>query len=260
MDAEWLNGLIQNHISWLSNELKIDKINGQTYIHTPYLDVSNDRISIELSEMRDGQLVISDSGNTLTDLWLEGLSVKHGRRAELLNGILAGFGVKKEDDHLYLITTPDGFARDLLYFVQCVISVYDLVYTKEEVVVDIFSESVDRWLRERAESRGFDYQREVRVDGVSGDSVAMDFVVSQNGSRKYLKLMKDHPNSISSVFLAFSELKTENGNGESRRDKIGIWNDTGGRGVRRESNAKIHRVCTPVRWMNKEVELVPMLP
>ena len=260
MDTAKVNALLRKHIEWLSSELDVTRVNGNCYICTPYLNEANDYISLQVAGLADGRILLSDYGNTLADLDLSGLSVRHGKRAEIFSGILAGFGVTEDQGHLTVKTTPEDFGRDMLCLIQCVTAVYDLVYTREEIVVDIFTGMVEGWLENLSEKRHFCYQKDVWLSGISGDQVKIDFMVSQNGTDNYLKLIRDHPNSINAAFVVFSELTRENAREPKNGSKIGVLDDTENHDIKywKKMN-KLFRVCDLVKWTSRDTELAPRL-
>src|SRR5271166_2102614 len=137
--------LIDGYWRWLRDRSSIRQINDWTEITTPYLDRHNDYVQIYAR--REGKnYVLSDGGDTLTDLEQSGCSIDGPKRQAILSSILNGFGIERVENDLRVHATPENFSIRKHNLVQAILSVHDMFYLASPTVEALFFEDVAAWL------------------------------------------------------------------------------------------------------------------
>ena len=141
--------LIGDYLRWLKEGLRVSELDGSCQVATPFLDRHNDEIEIYI-EKRNGGLVLTDDGYTLTDLQATGMTFETAKRKTHLQSILNGFGVRQENGELLVAATAHDFPQKKHALVQAILSVNDMFVMAEEHVLSLFKEDVTRFLDENA--------------------------------------------------------------------------------------------------------------
>src|SRR5438093_11227809 len=103
--------LISDYLRWLKEGLEVSELEGGgCKIATPFLDRHNDEIEIYV-ERRNGGLLLTDDGYTLSDLEASGMTLSTGKRKAHLQTILNGFGVQLQGDELQAHASPHDFPQ-----------------------------------------------------------------------------------------------------------------------------------------------------
>ena len=119
--------LVNAYIEWLRQNISIKEINGIYEITTPFLDRHNDHLQIYVKKS-DGGLILTDNGQTITNLRLSGFEFTPEKR-QILNFTLKSFGIQLIDEELVAKATPEDFPQKkhnliqaILYISSCNIS------------------------------------------------------------------------------------------------------------------------------------------
>jgi hypothetical protein len=139
-------------------------------IATPFLDRHNDEIEIYV-EKRNGGLLLTDDGYTLSDLESSGMTFSTEKRKGHLTAILNGFGVKLEGDELHVPATLQDFPQKKHSLMQAMLAVNDMFVMGEEHVLSLFKEDVQKFL----ESNGIPVFPDFKLSGRSGFDHKFDF-------------------------------------------------------------------------------------
>ncbi len=102
--------LVDHYVQWLRDKTTLRRVNGGwVEITTPHLDRHNDYLQIHVRR-EDGHFLLSDQGYILEDLEDSGCRLDEGRRRQLLDATLRGFGIELADDKLVVRACNDDFA------------------------------------------------------------------------------------------------------------------------------------------------------
>ncbi len=137
--------LVDEYIRWLKEELRVTELDGSCQISTPFLDRHNDAIEIYV-EKKDGSLRLTDDSYTIRDLRASGMEFTTEKRKAHLAGVLNGFGVKFENDEIYIVGSVDDFPQKKHNLVQAILAVNDMFVMAEEHVLSLFKEDVALFL------------------------------------------------------------------------------------------------------------------
>ena len=102
MNDSWINNSITEYYNWLRDKTQVlkNEESGWFTITTPFLGLFNDYIEIYV-KFSDGRLILSDDGQTLTNLELEGASIlRSNKRKEWFEMILLNYGVTLKNNEL----------------------------------------------------------------------------------------------------------------------------------------------------------------
>lgn len=147
-------------------------------IATPFLDRHNDEIEIYVDK-RNGGLVLTDDGYTVTDLEAGGMTFETEKRKAHLQAILNGFGVRIENGELLVAATPHDFPQKKHALVQAILSINDMFIMAEEHVLSLFKEDVARFLEQNAIPVFPDF----KLSGRSGFDHKFDFGLPKTPKR-----------------------------------------------------------------------------
>jgi predicted RNA-binding protein YlqC (UPF0109 family) len=111
--------LVNAYIEWLRQNISIKEINGMYEITTPFLDRHNDHLQIYVKKS-DGGLILTDNGQTITNLRLSGFEFTPEKR-QILNSNLKSFGIQLIDEELVAKTTPEDFPQKKHNLIQAIL-------------------------------------------------------------------------------------------------------------------------------------------
>ncbi len=170
--------LIESYIQWLREGVSVKQTGEYCEITTPFLDRHNDAIQLFV-EGQNGNLRISDDGYTLSDLRSTGFELSTAKRNALLINILNGFGVKCDDDELYVNATVKEFAQKKHNLVQAILAIGDLFALAEPHVLSLFKEDVRNFLQEH----NVHFFHDFKLTGKSGFDHKFDFALPKTRSK-----------------------------------------------------------------------------
>jgi len=111
--------LVNAYIEWLRQNISIKEINGIYEITTPFLDRHNDHLQIYVKKS-DGGLILTDNGQTITNLRLSGFEFTPEKR-QILNFTLKSFGIQLIDEELVAKATPEDFPQKKHNLIQAIL-------------------------------------------------------------------------------------------------------------------------------------------
>jgi len=117
--TKFCKNLINDYIEWLRQNINIKEINGMYEITTPFLDKHNDHLQIYVKKS-DGGLILTDNGQTITNLRLSGFEFTPEKR-QILNSNLKSFGIQLIDEELVAKATPENFPQKKHNFIQAIL-------------------------------------------------------------------------------------------------------------------------------------------
>ena len=121
----WVNTSVDNYYNWLREKTFIQKdINTDWFlINTPFMGAFNDTIEI-YAQKNGNQLKLSDNGETMSNLEVQGLQIQGSKRRRLLlDSILINYGVKVDNDELTIDTNIEKFSQSKHNFLSAIIEI-----------------------------------------------------------------------------------------------------------------------------------------
>ena len=110
-------------------------------------------------------------------IWKCPAAMSHGgRRREMLEVTLNGFGVRRNGNALEVQATAKDFCLRKHNLVQAMLAVDDLFYTARSAVANLFNEDVAGWM----DSADIRYSPRLKISGKSGYDHFFDFVIPKS--------------------------------------------------------------------------------
>ena len=168
--------LLNDYRAWLKDKTTVREVNGTwVEITTPYLDRHNDALQI-YARRENGDFVLTDDSYTIHDLEASGCNLNTGKRRDLLQMTLNGFGVKLNDEAIEVHATAETFPSRKHNLIQAILAVNDLFYLAKPVVESLFYEDVVAWL----EANDIRYMANIKFTGISGYDHRFDFAIPKS--------------------------------------------------------------------------------
>lgn len=181
----WVNTSVDNYYNWLREKTFIQKdLTTDWYlINTPFIGAFNDTIEI-YAQKNESQLKLSDNGETISNLEIQGLQIQGSkRRKSLLDSILINYGVKINNDELIIETNIDKFSQSKHNFLSAIIEINDLYVLSNHNVASIFKEDVRNYL----DSQDIIFTPDFISKGSTGLEFNFDFQIAQRDKEIVIK-------------------------------------------------------------------------
>lgn len=181
----WVNTSVDNYYNWLREKTFIQKdlTTDWFLINTPFIGAFNDTIEI-YAQKNGSQLKLSDNGETISNLEIQGLLIQGSkRRKSLLDSILINYGVKIDNDELVIETNIDKFSQSKHNFISAIIEINDLYVLSNHNVASIFKEDVRNYL----DSQNIIFTPDFISKGSTGLEFNFDFQIAQREKEIVIK-------------------------------------------------------------------------
>jgi hypothetical protein len=178
MLVEEAKQLVSRYATGVKDRINLRAVGDSAVIATPFLDPHNDEIELYLRKQGDG-FVVSDAGETLSDLEDLGLEISTEKRKLHLDQILSGFGVMSDGRELFVRTSEQDFPQRKHNLIQAVLAVHDLYLTGQAHVQHFFTEDVALYLK----SKNIAFFRDLKLSGRSGFDHHFDFAFPAQDDR-----------------------------------------------------------------------------
>jgi len=181
----WVNTYVTEYYDWLKEKTFIQKdIDTDWFlINTPFIGAFNDTIEIYAQKNGD-HLKLSDNGETMSNLELQGLHIQGSkRRRELLDSILLNYGIRVKNDELIIESNIDRFSQTKHNFLSAIIEINDLYVLSKHNVASIFKEDVRNYL----ESQDIIYTPDFISKGSTGLEFNFDFQIAKKDKEIVIK-------------------------------------------------------------------------
>lgn len=181
----WVNTSVDNYYNWLREKTFIQKdlTTDWFLINTPFIGAFNDTIEI-YAQKNGSQLKLSDNGETISNLEIQGLQIQGSkRRKSLLDSILINYGVKIDNDELVIETNIDKFSQSKHNFISAIIEINDLYVLSNHNVASIFKEDVRNYL----DSQNIIFTPDFISKGSTGLEFNFDFQIAQREKEIVIK-------------------------------------------------------------------------
>lgn len=215
--------IIDSYLSWIKDNTAFRSLSeeGVSEITTPLLDRRNDHLQIYVKK-RGNNYILTDDGYTIEDLKMSGMDIGGGRREKIFKTILNGFGVKSDNDELYIEATPGNIGQKKHYFLQAILAVNDMYTLSRENVYSLFKEDVELFFK----SNDVIYTKDIKLTGKSGYDQNIDFLISatRNKPERLVKTINSpNKDSVMSALFTLSDVTSVR---EQEVANYIIYNDT----------------------------------
>ena len=176
MNDSWINHSITEYYNWLRDKTQVLKNEESCWftITTPFLGLFNDYIEIYV-KLNDGRLLLSDDGQTLSNLELEGASIlRSNKRKEWFEMILLNYGVTLKNNELQTEGTEQDFHQKKHNLICAISEISDMAMLSKHTVSSLFKEDVKNFFDEQDRI----YTPQFIAKGSSGIEFTFDFQIA----------------------------------------------------------------------------------
>lgn len=201
-----ISGYLNGYLDFLKDHSFEEVIdNNISKITLPFLDSLDDCTEIYIIKKENNEFVLTDNGETLSTLSFNGISIKGFAREGIFNRIINSYGVKREQESLFIKATISDLYLKKHLLIQCICKVNDMYLLNRSNIKNIFLEEVKRFFEEN----DIRFVQDHRLTGKSGLIANYDFAIPK--SRQ----------------MPFTLVKTLNDLTKDRvKSTIFDWNDT----------------------------------
>ncbi len=211
--------MIDEYFKWLKQGYKIEEVDGYSIIHTPFTFSNFDLIDIYVTE-KDGNIILSDGGEVLNNLYISGFNLK--TRRETMEKFLRVYGLEiNSDEEIIKRTSLLKFSQDKHTFIQGILSIDDMFLTVGHRVKSYFLKDV----KEFFELNQIYASPNINLRGKSNLEHHFDFLLNKNSKHeeRLIKVMNDlNGQGLKSTMYSFKDIQDVN----RKTENIIIYNDT----------------------------------
>ena len=138
---------VTQYYSWLKDRTFLSKMEGGiTRISFPFMNHNNDYTEIYIKDIGNDSFLLTDDGETLSELALSGLNITQLRRDQIAT-IIMSFGVRfSPDDAIYIESSLHDLSVKKHMLLQCISQVQDMMLLREPGARSFFVEDVADFL------------------------------------------------------------------------------------------------------------------
>lgn len=176
-----MQDLVESYVDWIRESTSLREVGGGWHeIVTPFLNHKNDMIELYLRK-DNGQIILSDGGNTINELNLSGLDIeKSKKRSSELESILQSFGIRKNGGNEISVSTDvKRFPEVKHRMIQAILAIDDMHMLTEPRVQSFFIEDVADYF----ELNEVVYVKDTIFTGKSGFIHKFDFALPKIRNR-----------------------------------------------------------------------------
>lgn len=197
--------LKEKYISWLEDEIAVNKINEYIEVTSPFLDRYNDYLQVYAKLENDNEIILTDDSYILNNLEMSGIDMRSSKRKQLLQSFLNKYSVKLEDSALVIRSNIEDFPQKILFLMQAMLNVDDMFMLSQNKIISIFLEDVKKFL----DKKNIFYTRDVNFVGKSGFVYSYEYLIQRT---------KEKPERLCKVI--------NNPNKQNFQSTMFMWNDT----------------------------------
>lgn len=148
----WLNEGVNEYYEWLKKRTFVQKdgTTGWSVVSTPFVGLFNDTIDLFVKLQPNGNVLLSDDGNTLSNLELLGVNFKSstGRR-DILDRVKLNYGVSvAKDGEMSKTVVRKDFAQGKHDMIRAILELSDMANMSTHRIASIFRDDVKILLRD----------------------------------------------------------------------------------------------------------------
>lgn len=197
--------LKEKYISWLEDEITVNKIGEYIEVTSPFLDRYNDYLQVYAKLENDKEILLTDDSYIINNLEMSGIDMKSSKRKQLLQSFLNKYSVKLENNALVTKSNMEDFPQKILFLMQAMINVDDMFMLSQNKVASLFLEDVKNFL----DAKDIFYTRDVNFVGKSGFVYSYEYLIQRT---------KEKPERLCKVI--------NNPNKQNFQSTMFMWNDT----------------------------------
>lgn len=176
--------VIKSYLDSLKEKFTVEATDSGCIIYTPYLDPSNDPLSLFIEKLND-HFRISDMTQAFEYLFLHGLEIKENSKLKwYLDITLNRLRVNLALNELFIDVSKEEIPDGILRLTEAMRSIEDLVFATKPRSNTDFGDEVADWLKEK----GIPFERRKEFSGASRN-VIVDFFIPRRESPALLYAM-----------------------------------------------------------------------
>ena len=202
------NEIIEEYANWIKNNSFVRNVRNGEYcaITTPFVDRHNDHIDIYITRAKNGNYILTDDGDTISDLVMSGSFPNTPKRKRILDTTLNGFGVATDGESIFVETAGTGdLPKKKHALIQAILAVNDMYMMSQENTYSFFKEDVSAFFN----SKQIAFVQDIGIVGKTGYTHNIDFVIPKKSDRpeRLIKTInKATKSQILQVVFAFSDI------------------------------------------------------
>lgn len=153
-----------------SNEIQISP--NVTKLTLPFLDNLNDCTEVFIIK-KETEYIITDNGETISNLNFNGIEIKSSSRKNIFNNILNSYGAILDDGALVIRASENNLYLKKHMLLQCIIKINDMYVLNRANIQNIFLEDVKSFF----DTQNVRYIANHRISGKSGLDAYFDFAI-----------------------------------------------------------------------------------
>ncbi len=191
--------MIDDYYTWLKEKTIVESSEFSDWysIDTPFIGAFNDTIEL-FALKQNGSILLSDNGETLNNLELQGVSIQGSKkRRELLDTILLSYGLNQNDKELVIEANEKNFPQKKHNFLSAILEINDLNILSKSNVHSIFKEDV----RQHLNDLDIIFTSDFISKGSTGLEFTFDFQIAKKQKEIVIKSFNSINKSTLSTFL-----------------------------------------------------------
>jgi len=239
----------ENYLEFLrSKSSEVEVAKGITRVTLPFLDSFHDCVEIYIKN-DGGKYTISDNGETLSTLNFNGVEIfKSEGREKLFCRILNSYGIKFDQNSLFVEATEADLSLKKHMLLQCMMKVSDLYVLNKSNIHNLFLDDVRSFFQKEKIWAVSDH----KIQGKSGLPTNFDLVLPKTDKhpKTLIRVVNQLSKSIKQLIFEWEDTKTNVDADEA--EVLVIFND-GEKAARSEFiNALDKYSIKHVAWSKKE--------
>ena len=165
--------VLKIYLDSLIEKFQVEPTDSGCIIYTPYLDPSNDPLSVFVEDL-DDHFRISDTTQAFEYLFLHGIEIKQNSKQKWhLDTTLSRLGIGLATNELFVEVSKEGIADGIMRLTEAIRSIESLILTAKIRKYTDFGEEVADWLY----GNNIFAERNKEFRGLNGRSIVVHFVI-----------------------------------------------------------------------------------
>ena len=215
--------IIDEYSKWIKDNSFTRDVRAGKYcaITTPFQDRHNDHIDIYVSETKNGQFLLSDDGDTISDLAMSGTFPNTQKRKKVLETVINGFSIETDGEELFVQATSGSLPQKKHALIQAILAINDMHMMSQESIWSFFKEDVSAFFL----SKDISFVPDIKLAGKSGYDHNIDFMLPRtpiSPERIVKTINKANKDQVLAVCFAFSDISQMR---QEESEQIIFYND-----------------------------------
>lgn len=216
--------IIDEYAEWIRNNSFVRDVRDGKYcaVTMPFVDRHNDHIDIYITKTDNGSYLLTDDGDTISDLMVTGTFPNTPKRRQILSTVLNGFGVLTDGESIFVEVPQTGdLPKKKHALIQAILAINDMYMMSQENTYSFFKEDVSSFFT----ARDITFVPDVKIAGKTGYDHNIDFILPKtpNNPERLIKTVnKATKDQVLAIVFAFSDIAAVR---PTRGEQIVMYND-----------------------------------